>query len=120
MSKIRYLIDENTAHAIGDQLRRLQPDIFVLTVGDDLAPPLGTPDPDILLWLEREGYCFITRNRRSLPQHLRNHLAAENHVPGMFTLRPRASVGQIVNDLLLIWEASQSEEYRDQIVHIPL
>lgn len=38
----------------------------------------------------------------------------------MFTLRPRASVRQIVNDLLLIWEASQSEEYRDQIVQIPL
>ncbi len=120
MSEIRYLVDENTARSISDQLRRRQPDIIALTVGDDLAPPRGTPDPDILLWLEREGYCLITRNRHSMPQHLRDHLAAGHHVPGIFTLRPRASIGQIIDDLLLIWGASQLEEHRDQIVHIPL
>ena len=65
MSEIRLLVDEHTARAIGNQLRRLQPDIVLLTIGDDQAPPLGTPDPDILLWLEREGYCLVTRNRRS-------------------------------------------------------
>ena len=119
MSEIHYLVDENTTHAIGDQLRRHQSDVVVLNVGDDLAPPLGASDPDILLWLERKGYCLITRNRRSMPQHLRDHLAAGHHVPGIFTLRPRASIGQIIDDLLLIWEASRPDEYRDQIVHIP-
>lgn len=51
MSEIRYLVDENTTHAIGDQVRRRQSDVVVLNVGDDLAPPLGALDPDILLWL---------------------------------------------------------------------
>ena len=120
MSEIRYLVDENTTRAIGDQLRRRQPDMAVLAVGDDLAPPRGTPDPDILLWLEREGYCLITRNRHSMPQHLRDHLAAGHHVPGIFMLRPRASIGQSIDDLLLIWGGSEPREYRDQIVHIPL
>lgn len=101
MSAIRLLVDENTARAIGDQLRRLQPDIVLLTIGDDQAPSLGTPDPDILLWLEREGYCLVTRNRRSMPMHLRVHLDAGHHVPGIFALRPGASVGEIIEDLLL-------------------
>lgn len=120
MSEIRYLVDENTTHAIGDQLRRRQPDIAVLNVGDDLAPLRGTPDPDILLWLEREGYYLLTRNRRSMPRHLRDHLAAGRHVAGIFTIRPKASIGQIIDDLWLIWTASRPDEYRDQIVHIPL
>jgi hypothetical protein len=102
VSEIRYRVDENTTHAIGDQLRRHPSDVVVLNVGDDLAPPLGASDPDILLWLERKGYHLITRNRRSRPQHLRDHLAAGHHVPGIFTLRPRASSGQIIDELTLM------------------
>jgi len=120
VSEIRYLVDENTTRAIGDQLRRRQPDVVVLTIGDDLAPPRGTSDPDILLWLESEGYCLITRNRRSMPQHLREHMATGHHVPGIFTLRPKASIAQVIDDLLLIWGASRPDEHQDQIVHIPL
>lgn len=120
MSKIRFLIDENTPHAIGDQLRRRRSNLVILAVGDENAPPLGTADPDILLWLERESTCLITRNRHSMPPHLKDHLAAGHHVPGIFTLRPRAAMGQVIEDLLLIWEAAQSDEYQDQIVHIPL
>jgi len=120
MNEIRYLVDENTARALSDQLRRRQPTISVMYVGDELAPPLGTADPDILLWLEREFYYLITRNRRSMPRHLREHLEKGRHVPGIFTLRPGASLKQIIEDLLLIWEAAHPNEYTDQIVHIPL
>lgn len=120
MSEIRFLVDENTAHAIADQMLRRQPGITVLNVGDNTAPPRGTLDPDILVWLE-ENRCFlVTRNRRSMPGHLRDHLAAGRHVPGIFVLRPYASMKQIIDDLILIWEASLPEEYLDQITYIPL
>jgi len=119
VTEIRYLVDENTPRAMGDQLRRREPNVAVLTVGDDLGPPRGSSDPDILLWLERQEYCLITRNRHSMPRHLRDHLAAGHHMPGIFTLRPRATVGQIIDVLLLIWGAAQPGEYTDQIVYIP-
>ena len=120
MSEVRYLVDENTPRAIADQLRRREPQIIVLCIGDDLAPARGTPDPAILLWLEREEFCLITRNRQSMPRHLRDHLATGHHVPGIFSLRPRARMGRVIEDLLLIWQASRSTEYQDQIVYIPL
>lgn len=115
-----YLVDENTTPAIADQLRRLQPNILIWTVGDEMAPSRGTPDPEILCWLERECFSLVTRNRKSMPKHLKEHLAAGRHVPGIFTLRPKASIGSVIEDLLLIWESSYPEEYQDQIVHIPL
>ena len=120
MSRIRYLLDEDTPHAIRDGLLLRQPQIEILTVGDDFAPPLSTPDPDILRWLAREGYLLVTRNRRTMPRHLRAHLDRGGHVPGILVIRPARPMIEIINELMLIWEASHVEEYRDKIEYIPL
>ena len=119
MRHIRYLVDENTTRALVDQLLRFRPDMDILLVGDETAPPLGTLDPDILLWLEKEHRCLITKNRASMPQHLHNHLAAGGHVPGILTLKPKASLSQIIEDLLLIWEVCEPDEFRDKIEYLP-
>ncbi len=120
MTNVRFLIDENTSPALADQLRRIQPGIMVRKVGDADVPPRGTMDTDILTWLENENFYLITRNRKSMPRHLSDHIAKGGHVPGILTLRPNASMRDIIDDLLLIWEATEGGEYRDQIVHIPL
>jgi hypothetical protein len=91
-----------------------------LLIGDELAPALGTPDPAILEWIERNGYILISQNRRTIPDHLRDHLAAGRHVPGIFLLRRRCSLGQLIQDLLLIWSVSEPNEYRDRIEYLPL
>jgi len=39
MSQIRYLIDEDTPHAIRDGLLLRQPEIEIRVVGGDMAPP---------------------------------------------------------------------------------
>jgi hypothetical protein len=116
----RYLIDENTTPALADQLRRRQPELIVACIGNDGAPPKGTLDPDILLWIETNGFTLITRNRKSMPEHLFHHLETGHHIPGILTLRSKASLGEIVEDLLLIWQLSEDDEYQDQIIHIPL
>ncbi len=120
MTRIRYLLDEDTPHAIRDQLLRRKPEIEILAVGDDVAPALGTPDPELLRWIEREGYILVSRNRRTMPRHLREHLEAGGHVPGIFLLRRRRSLGPIIEDLMLIWEAACPGEYRDQVEYLPL
>lgn len=120
MNRLRYLVDEDTPHAIRDQLLRRQPELEVLAVGDALAPAFGTLDPDLLRWIEREGYVLVSRNRRTLARHLPAHLEAGGHVPGIFLLRRRASLGHILEDLLLIWEAGHPDEYRDRIEYLPL
>ena len=118
--KRRFLIDENTSPALADQLRRHKPTLEVISVGDDTAPPKGTLDPEILLWIENNNYTLITRNRKSMPDHLKDHLSMGHHIQGLLTLRPKASMGEIIEYLLLIWELVDINEYKDQIVHIPL
>jgi len=120
LTDIRYLLDENMPHAVRDQLLLREPEMQVLVVGDEMAPALGTPDPMILEWIERNGYILITRNRRTIPEHLREHLAAGHHVPGIFLVRRRFSLGQLIDDLLLIRRASKPGEYQDRIEYLPL
>ncbi len=55
-----------------------------------------------------------------MPQHLKDHLSNNQHIPGIFILYPHISVGQNIEELLLIAEGSYSNEYQDQIIYLPL
>jgi len=46
--------------------------------------------------------------------------SSPEEIAARYRLRPYASIKQIVDDLLLIWEASSPKEYLDQITYIPL
>ena len=120
MNAIRYLLDENMPHSVRDQLLYHEPNLLILCVGDDMAPPLGTPDPVILDWIEQNGYILVSRNRKTIPAHLKEHLERGKHVPGVLLLRGRISIGRLVEDLLLIWGASELKDYKDHIEYLPL
>ena len=95
---VRYLMDENVPHAIGDQLLRREPAIEVSSVGDDASPPIGTSDPAILIWIEQHEAYLVSRNRRTMPSHLADHLAAGHHVPGIFLIKRDHSLGEVIDD----------------------
>ena len=116
----RYLIDENISPQYRTQLLYHEPSLTVLMIGDEGAPPKSTPDPEILVWCEQHQFSLITNNRESMPQHLSDHLSAGHHVPGIFTINRRVSMGLIIDQLLLIAGASDEDEYSDQITYIPL
>jgi len=84
------------------------------------APAFGVLDPDVLIWCEEHAFSLITNNRATMPMHLRNHLAAGRHVPGIFTLNPEMSIGETADELLLLWSAAESEEYVDQLNYLPV
>ena len=120
MSSVRYLLDEHIDPRLRTQLIRQAPDPVVWIIGDPGAPKRGTLDADILLWCEANGFTLVTSNRRSMPVHLQAHLAAGRHVPGILVLPPDMTMGTVLEQLLLIWGASESEEYQDLLLYLPL
>jgi len=116
----RFLLDEHVNRAIQRQLRRLNARIEVLAIGEPGAPPTGTLDPDLLGWLEENGYILVTENRNTMPGHLSDHFAAGRHIPGIFLIRPGVGLGRIIEELYLIWVASTAEEYYDCTLFLPL
>lgn len=120
MSDICFLLDENVPLIIQALLEQRDPEIRVYAIGDGIAPPKGTPDPDILAWVEAHGCMLVTNNRATMPVHLRAHLARGRHVRGIVQLPRRMNIRATVDDLWLIWGASLPHEFRDQIVYLPL
>ena len=120
MSTLKYLLDENVNDSLRKGLHARHPEIVVWRIGDPAAPPIGTLDPAILAWCEENGFALVTNNRDSMPDHLRDHLAAGGHVPGIFTLHASMSIGEMIEELALIWGASEPGEFADQINYLPL
>jgi len=119
MSTLQYLLDEHVDRRLRKALKQLAPEILVWCVGDPGAPDFGTLDPDILVWCETHHFALVTNNRASMPLHLQAHLKQERHVPGIFILDLHMTIGELADELQLLWGASEAEEYADQIRYLP-
>ncbi len=120
MSAPGFLVDENLPPAIAVQVRQHEPRIRATAVGQPGAPIKGTADLQLLRWIEENDCLLVTNNRASMPGHLRDYLAAGRHIPGILTTPFPLDIGALIEELILIWEASLPDEFRDQIVHLPL
>ena len=117
--KPRFLLDEHINLSVKRGLLRLEPHIEVIRVGDQDAPALGAPDAEILEWIVLNSYILVSENRRTIPTHLQAHLAKGLAFPGILWIRPHIRLGQLVEELYLIWTASEAEEYVGVSAYIP-
>lgn len=76
-------------------------------IGEPNTPPRGI-DPEILFWCEEYGFVLVTNNRTSMPVHLADHIAQNHHIPGIFILSPKLSMGRNLDELIFIAEAALS------------
>jgi hypothetical protein len=118
--QLSFLFDEHVALAIQAQLAEREPTLRIYAVGRGEAPPRGTPDPFLLTWIEAHQCLLVTNNRATMPVHLNAHLSNGHHVPGLIQLPRRMNIGEVIDDLLLIWAASEPRELQDQILYLPL
>lgn len=117
---MRFLLDEHIDPVLRRELVRTAPELVVWIIGDPGAPARGTLDPDILIWCEANDFCLVTNNRRSMPRHLADHLALGRHMPGIFVVGLAMTLGQMIDELVLIAGASVDEEFRDLMIYLPL
>lgn len=93
--------------------------VDAVRVGDPPDLPLGTPDPDLLLWAERNGRIVLTLDVNTMPGHFHAHLAAGRHSPGVMLIRPSTTLAEVIDYLALVSEAATAAEYEDTIRFIP-
>jgi hypothetical protein len=55
-----------------------------------------------------------------MPRHFDEFLMRRRSSPGMFLVRQHAAIGVVIEDLVLIWAASDAEEWKNRILNIPL
>ena len=115
--KPRFQDDADFNQKIIVGLRRREPTIDFQTAGE--GDVLGKPDLEVLLIAAHAGRIVVSHDRRSMPAHFARFI--ESHAsPGLIVVSQDIDIGTAIEELLLIWAASESEEWRGQIGFVPI
>src|SRR5262249_1805674 len=118
----RYLLDENQRGVLWHVIQRhnargIDP-IDAVRLGDAPDLPLGSDDPAILRWAEREQRVLVTFDRSTMTKHLTDHLAAGQHCPGIFMISSDSKPVAVLDFLVLAAYASEPAEWLDWIKYV--
>jgi hypothetical protein len=58
-------------------------------------------------------------DRKTMPTHFGEFVGSGNMSPGMFLVRRDAKIVEVVETLILVWAASEAEEWQNRLVMIP-
>ena len=115
--KVRFLTDYDFNEEIVDGLLRRESSIDIKTGFD--AGLQGIPDPDVLGTAADEGRVLVTHDQRTMPRHFAEFLS-QRQSPGVFIIPQRIETAAAIDELLLIWSASDSNEWTNLILYLPL
>jgi hypothetical protein len=114
---IRFLADADLNQAIVTGVRQRETALDFMTATE--ANLEGHGDPDVLEFAANHGRILVSHDTSTMPVHFSARLRSGRTSPGIFLARQRASVGQIIEALLLVWSASSPEEWAGQIHYLP-
>lgn len=114
---IRFLADANLNEDIVTGCLRYEPSMDFRRARESLAPP--TPDLEVLRIAAAESRIVVSHDFRTMPQHFGRFLAQYGDSPGLFLVKLSYPIAPVIAELILIWSASDSEEWRNRIVRIP-
>lgn len=115
--KVRFQADADLNEEIVAGVMRREPAIDFQTA--DEAGLRGLSDPDVLARAASENRILVTHDRRTMPGHFADYIL-QDVSPGVFIISQQSRVRKAIEELLLIWVASESEEWRNLIVELPL
>ncbi len=115
---VRFLADEDVRAGIIQELRSREPTIDILDV--KTAGFRGTKDPELLELAAQQGRILISHDRETMTRYFRERLDSGKLTAGLFVVpQSSAAIREIIDSLLMVWTASEAEEWRDQIVYLP-
>ena len=115
---LRLISDENFHGDIVRGLRRRLPELDLIRMQDvGLA---GIDDPTLLDWANQHDRILLTHDRATMPLHAMNRFRFGLKVAGIFIVDDRAAIGSLIDELALVIQSSEQNEWQDQVVYFPL
>jgi len=115
--KIRFQADADLNHVILLATIRREPRIdFQSAVTANLA---SLDDNKVLSEAAKEGRILVTHDRKTMPRHFSEFITVETS-PGVIIIPQTLPVASAVDDLMLIWSLSETEEWVNRICFLPL
>jgi len=115
--RVRFQADADLDERILRGLRRVAPEIDFRTASD--AGLAGLDDPEVLRIAAGSGRILVSQDRRTMPAHFAKYLAGAQS-SGAILLREAIPISTAIDELVLIWGASDAEEWIGRLIWIPL
>lgn len=114
---IRFLTDENFNGKIVRGLRARNPTIDILHWLDIGAE--GEDDPVILEWAAQQGRILLTHDFETMIGFTYDRVELGLPMPGVVAVDADLPFRRVIEDLLLIAEASNEGEHEGQVIYLP-
>jgi predicted nuclease of predicted toxin-antitoxin system len=115
---LRLLSDENFNGDIVRGLFLRQPDLDLLRVQD--VGLRKVDDPAILDWAASNGRILLTHDRATMPDFAYERLSQGQQMSGLFVINDRMPVRQVIDELLLLIDCSEQDEWKGIVLYLPL
>ncbi|MDX2213999.1 MAG: DUF5615 family PIN-like protein [Oculatellaceae cyanobacterium bins.114] len=115
---LRLLSDENFNGDIVRGLFLRQPTLDLLRVQD--VGLRKVDDPAILDWAASNGRILLTHDRATMPDFAYERLSQGQQMSGLFVINDQMTVRQIIDELLLLNDCSEQDEWKGIVLYLPL
>lgn len=115
---IRFLADENFNGRIFRALRKQHPKIDIVRIQDENLD--GADDPTVLDWAAAERRILLSHDYKTIPGFAMERIEEGLPMPGVFICDTYIGVSSAVEDIALLAEASEDDEWEGKIIYLPL
>ena len=118
MSRVRFLADHDlNEHIVAGVARHERRAEFqrVRQVGLSEAR-----DHEILEYAARQGFVVVSHDVNTMPAAAFSRIERGQPLAGLLMVKQTEPVRAIIDNLILIWQATEFEEWKDQVVFLPI
>ena len=115
---IRFLADADLNEGIVAGCLRREPTMDFLSA--NAANLEGVPNPKVLALAAEQDRILVSHDFQTMPRHFGEFLQVRGSSPGVLLVPQYLPIGEAIDELVLIWGASDAQEWENRILRIPL
>jgi hypothetical protein len=115
---ISLIADENLNNAIVRGLLRRNPRIDLVRVQD--VGLRGAPDSDVLEWAAEQGRIVLTHDINTVPAEAYSRVKVRLPMPGVFIVPASISIGDAIEQIMLLEVCSSPGDWEGQVQYLPI
>ena len=115
---LRLAADENFNHAVVRGVIRRNPEVDIVTIQESGLS--GASDETVLEWAAENGRVLLTHDVSTMTKFAYERIEHGLPIAGVFEVSQTLAVGAAIEDILLLAECSLENEWKDQVLYLPL
>ena len=115
---MKLLADENFDGRVVRAILRKRPDFDMVRVID--VGLSGATDPEVLEWAASNCRLVVTHDVTTMVGFAYQRVEANLPMPGLIEVPTRLPTKVVVDDLLMLADASLADEWEGQVIYLPL